>query len=85
MAFDMPLEADQPGETRFFLSFVTSPVVGTLMWILGGDSESKDDKETSESTEDEHDKVNTENDDGESTNSISKIDAHLPSSSKTSS
>lgn len=38
MAFDMPLEADQPGESRFFLSFVTAPVVGTLMWILGGDS-----------------------------------------------
>lgn len=39
MAFDMPLEADQPGESTFFLSFVTTPVVGTLMWILGGDTE----------------------------------------------
>ena len=42
MAFDMPLEADQPGDSTFFLSFVTSPVVGTLMWILGGDTEESD-------------------------------------------
>ena len=37
MAFDTPLEADRPGEINLLNTFVRAPVVGTLMWIFGGD------------------------------------------------
>jgi len=36
MAFDHPLEADRVEDLNFFSAFVRAPVVGTLMWILGG-------------------------------------------------
>lgn len=37
MAFDTPLEADRPGELNLINTFVRAPVLGTLMWIFGGD------------------------------------------------
>mmetsp|Transcript_21829 Transcript_21829/g.32683 ORF Transcript_21829/g.32683 Transcript_21829/m.32683 type:complete len:377 (-) Transcript_21829:242-1372(-) len=38
MAFDTPLEADRPGELNLLNTLVRAPVVGTLMWIFGGDA-----------------------------------------------
>lgn len=38
MAFDTPLEADRPGELNLLNALVRAPVVGTLMWIFGGDA-----------------------------------------------
>lgn len=36
MAFDRPLEADRVDDLGLFSAFIRAPVVGTLMWILGG-------------------------------------------------
>ena len=36
MAFDRPLEADRVDDLSLFSAFIRAPVVGTLMWILGG-------------------------------------------------
>ena len=34
MAFEVPIEADRPGDAGFLSSFVRAPIVG-LMWIFG--------------------------------------------------
>ena len=38
MAFDQPLESDQIGDNAL-ISFVTKPILGTLMWIIGDDDD----------------------------------------------
>lgn len=45
MAFEQPLEADQvTAGDSILISFVTRPVLGTLMWIIGdGNDNDKDD------------------------------------------
>ena len=35
MAFEVPIEADRPGDAGFLSSFIKAPIVG-LMWIFGG-------------------------------------------------
>ena len=37
MAFNQPVEADRVDDSGFFSVFVRAPVVGTLLWILGGE------------------------------------------------
>jgi len=37
MAFDTPLEADRPAQLNLLHTFIRAPVIGTLMWIFGGD------------------------------------------------
>ena len=37
MAFDTPLEADRPAQLNLLHTFMRAPVIGTLMWIFGGD------------------------------------------------
>ena len=36
MAFDRPLEADRVDELSLLSSFVRAPIVGPIMWMLGG-------------------------------------------------
>lgn len=36
MAFDQPIEADRIDDLGLFSAFVRAPVIGTLMWVLGG-------------------------------------------------
>jgi hypothetical protein len=36
MAFEVPLEADRVDDLNLFSTFVRAPVIGTLLWILGG-------------------------------------------------
>jgi len=36
MAFDHPIEADRIDDLGLFSAFIRAPVVGTLMWVLGG-------------------------------------------------
>lgn len=37
MAFEVPLEADRVNDLNLFSTFVRAPVIGTILWILGGD------------------------------------------------
>jgi len=37
MAFNQPIEADRPSDLGLFSAFLRAPVIGPLMWILGGD------------------------------------------------
>jgi hypothetical protein len=41
MAFHRPLESDKVDDLGLFSSFVRAPVVGVLMWALGGDEAKK--------------------------------------------
>jgi hypothetical protein len=41
MAFDQPIEADRVEDLGFVSSFLRAPIVGTIMWILGGDEAQK--------------------------------------------
>jgi len=46
MAFEVPLEADRVDDLNLFSTLVRAPVVGTLMWVLGGhNKKAKDDDE----------------------------------------
>lgn len=45
MAFDQPLEADRVDDLNLFSFLVRAPVVGTLMWMLGGDEAKKREEE----------------------------------------
>lgn len=45
MAFDHPLEADRVDDLNLFSAFVRAPVVGTLMWILGGHKAREEEEE----------------------------------------
>lgn len=45
MAFDQPLEADRVEDLGFISTFVRAPIVGTLMWILGGDEAKKQEEQ----------------------------------------
>ena len=45
MAFDQPLEADRVDDLNLFSSFVRAPIIGTIMWLLGGDAAKKQEEE----------------------------------------
>jgi hypothetical protein len=45
MAFDRPLEADQVDDLNLFSLLLRAPILGTLIWILGGDSSRKEEEE----------------------------------------
>jgi len=45
MAFTHPVEADRVDDLGFFSTFVRAPVVGTLMWIIGGSDAIKAEEE----------------------------------------
>lgn len=47
MAFDQPLEADQVDDLNLFINFVRAPIIGTLMWILGGDAKRQEEDKRS--------------------------------------
>jgi hypothetical protein len=44
MAFDRPLEADQVDDLNLFSLLLRAPVLGTLMWFLGGDASRKEEE-----------------------------------------
>lgn len=44
MAFDAPLEADRVDDLGLFSAFIRAPVVGTLMWVLGGSKAMEEDE-----------------------------------------
>eukprot|EP00548_Thalassiothrix_antarctica_P012093 CAMPEP_0194159556 /NCGR_PEP_ID=MMETSP0152-20130528/77901_1 /TAXON_ID=1049557 /ORGANISM="Thalassiothrix antarctica, Strain L6-D1" /LENGTH=282 /DNA_ID=CAMNT_0038869141 /DNA_START=645 /DNA_END=1493 /DNA_ORIENTATION=- len=48
MAFDRPLEADKVNDLGLFSSFIRAPVVGVLMWALGGDEAKRIEEEQQE-------------------------------------
>ena len=41
MAFDRPIEADRVEDLGLFASFLRAPVVGTILWLLGGEEAKK--------------------------------------------
>ena len=43
MAFDHPLEADKVDDLGLFSTFVRAPIVGVIMWAIGGDEAKKRD------------------------------------------
>jgi len=45
MAFDQPIEADRVDDLNLFSVFLRAPVIGSLMWILSGDT-AKEEEET---------------------------------------
>lgn len=51
MAFNQPIEADRPESLGLLTAFSRAPVIGTLMWILGGDMAIKLDEEERMETE----------------------------------
>jgi hypothetical protein len=44
MAFDRPLEADRVDDLNLFSTFVRAPIIGTIMWILGGERAKKEEE-----------------------------------------
>uniref|UniRef100_A0A7S2W487 Uncharacterized protein n=1 Tax=Eucampia antarctica TaxID=49252 RepID=A0A7S2W487_9STRA len=54
MAFDRPLEADKIDDLGLFSSFLRAPIVGPIMWMIGGSSAMKKEEE-------EKEKVSTKN------------------------
>jgi hypothetical protein len=44
MAFDSPLEADRIDDLGFVSAFIRAPVIGTLMWVLGGSKAMEEDE-----------------------------------------
>lgn len=48
MAFDRPLEADRVDDLSLFSAFIRAPVVGTLMWILGGSKAKEEEQKVKE-------------------------------------
>lgn len=56
MAFDQPLEADRIDDLGLFSAFIRAPVVGTIMWVLGGsEAIEEDEKEKEQMMTDEDD------------------------------
>jgi hypothetical protein len=45
MAFERPIEADRVEDLGLFSSFIRAPVVGTILWLLGGDEAKKAEEE----------------------------------------
>mmetsp|Transcript_16975 Transcript_16975/g.28827 ORF Transcript_16975/g.28827 Transcript_16975/m.28827 type:complete len:285 (-) Transcript_16975:1497-2351(-) len=45
MAFDHPVEADRVEDFDFFSVFVRAPVLGTIMWVLGGNEALRQEEE----------------------------------------
>ncbi|KAL3780071.1 hypothetical protein HJC23_007320 [Cyclotella cryptica] len=45
MAFDRPIEADRVEDLGLFASFLRAPVVGTILWLLGGEDAKKAEEE----------------------------------------
>jgi hypothetical protein len=45
MAFDRPLEADQVDDLNLFSMLLRAPILGTLIWLLGGDASRKEEEE----------------------------------------
>ena len=54
MAFDRPLEADKVDDLGLFSSFVRAPIVGVLMWALGGDEAKKKEAQEQRNALEEH-------------------------------
>jgi hypothetical protein len=52
MAFEVPLEADRVDDLNLFSTFVRAPVIGTLMWILGGDKAKEEDMQRTQQLHD---------------------------------
>lgn len=48
MAFDRPIEADRVDDLNLFSTFIRAPVIGTLMWILGGRQAQEEEDEQKE-------------------------------------
>ena len=67
MAFEQRIEADQVEDLSLFSSFLRAPVVGTILWLLGGEDAKKAEEEErrgSESNETEGDYRDGELNDG---------------------
>lgn len=47
MAFERPIEADRVDDFSLIGTFIRAPVVGTLMWILGGNRAREEEEEQS--------------------------------------
>lgn len=45
MAFERPIEADRVEDLGLFSSFIRAPVVGTILWLLGGEDAKKAEEE----------------------------------------
>ncbi len=45
MAFDRPLEADKIDDLGLFSSFLRAPIVGPIMWMIGGSSAKRKEEE----------------------------------------
>lgn len=45
MAFDRPLEADRVDDLNLFGTFIRAPIIGTLLWIVGGKEAQADEEE----------------------------------------
>lgn len=57
MAFDMPIDADRVDDLGLFSFFLRAPIVGTLMWILGGNEAKKQQEEEKTRPKDDEDSL----------------------------
>jgi hypothetical protein len=56
MAFEVPLEADRVNDSNFFSTFVRAPLIGTILWILGGNkSEQEENADCEQRLDDDFD------------------------------
>jgi len=78
MAFNQPIEADRPDNLDHLTTFSRAPILGTIMWLLGGDMTLKLDEE--ESKESNVTQTNDNKDKGIEKENTTQIDTILSTS-----
>ncbi|KAL7483738.1 hypothetical protein ACHAW6_009384 [Cyclotella cf. meneghiniana] len=63
MAFDRPIEADRVEDLGLFASFLRAPVVGTILWLLGGEEAKKAEEEERREKQGRHSQEEDQQDD----------------------
>lgn len=62
MAFEVPLDADRVDDLNLFSTFIRAPVIGTLLWILGGDKGYQaENQSTVQRLDDDHNSISDHN------------------------
>jgi hypothetical protein len=83
MAFEIPLDADRVDDMNLFSTLVRAPVIGTLLWILGG-SKAREEEESGNDQrlddDDDHDvRNNSSSSNGEYRQTRSSLKKAAPS------
>lgn len=83
MAFEIPLDADRVDDMNLFSTLVRAPVIGTLLWILGGSKSQRDEDDGGNDQrlddDDDQDVRNTSSSNGEFRQTRTSLKKAVPS------